>query len=50
MIDKEPFLNQDWSESVYATTNDIDIKEALSINIIPRAYVDADHAGDSITW
>ena len=55
-IDEERFEKQDWSNSVYAT-DDTDLKEALPYNIpeplgkglMMSAYVDADHAGDSVT-
>ena len=55
-INEELFEKQDWSNSVYAT-DDTDLKEALPGNMPePRgkgftmsAYVDADHAGDSVT-
>ena len=55
-IDEELFVKQDWTNSVYAT-DDTDLKEVLpgnmpeapGIRLTMRAYVDADHAGDSIT-
>ena len=55
-IDDDLFEKQDWSNSVYAT-DDTDLKEALPGNMpeprgkgmIMSAYVDADHAGDSVT-
>ena len=55
-INEELFENEDWSNSVYATDN-TDLKEALPGNIpeppdkgtTMGAYVDVNHAGDSVT-
>ena len=55
-IDEDLFEKQDWSNSVYVT-DDTDLKEALpgnmpkprGLGMIMSAYVDANHAGDSVT-
>ena len=55
-IDEQLFERQDWTNSVYAT-DDTDLKEALpsnmtesrGIGLTMRAYVDTDHAVDSVT-
>ena len=55
-IEEEQFEKQDWSNFIYVS-NDMDLKEALPGNIpeprgkglTMRAYVDVDHAEDSVT-
>ena len=55
-IDEERFEKQNLTNSIY-TTDDTDLKERLpgnmpesrGIGLIMRAYVDADHVGDSVT-
>jgi hypothetical protein len=55
-INKQDFEKQDWSSTVYATS-DCDLKEVLPPNMpesrglgfTMRVYVDSDHAGDTVT-
>jgi hypothetical protein len=55
-IDENLFPQEDWSSSVYATS-DCELKEIVPPNMpspkgrgfIMRVYVDADHAGDTVT-
>ena len=55
-LDMSKFPKEDWSYSIYSTPGE-ELKELLSLNMpIPlgryfaiRVFVDADHAGDSVT-
>jgi hypothetical protein len=55
-IDENLFPKEDWSSSVYATS-DCDLKETTPPNMpsprgrgfVMRVYVDSDHAGDTVT-
>ena len=51
-IDASNFPKQDWSRSIYGDAKEAipgNLPEALGLPMVMRAYVDSDHAGDSVT-